>query len=314
MVTNAEPAAAAHSRVQRYRQAEQAMWKHYGMEPTERFVDVDSPRVRLRVVEVGSGDPVVFVGGTGGTGPYWAPLIRELPDFRCLLLDRPGWGLSSAIDYSKYEYRAVVADLLRATFDALGIKRAHVVGASIGGTWVFGLALRQPARVGRIVQLGGGPIPAESQPPTFVKLLASPVGALIVRMPQKPQQMRKMLRGLGHGPSVDKGRMDAFITWRVALMRDTDSLSSERDLIRVFVRGKDFRPGLTFDDRELEAIKHPSLVVLGTSDPNGTVDTWRRVVAKLPRGELHPIEGAGHLSWFDNPSQVGEAVGRFLAA
>jgi pimeloyl-ACP methyl ester carboxylesterase len=172
----------------------------------------------------------------------------------------------------------------------------------------------QRSAKGRIVQLGGGPMPAESQPPTFIKLLASPVGALMVRIPPKPQQMRKMLRGLGHGPSADAGRMDAFITWRVALMRDTDSLSSERDLIRVFVRGEDFRPALTFDDRELEAIKHPTLVVLGTSDPGGTVDTWRRVVATLPRGELHVVDGAGHLSWFDNPNQVGAAVRRFLAA
>ena len=41
-----------------------------------------------------------FLPGTGGTGPYWAPLIRELPGFRGLLVDRPGWGLSSPVDYA----------------------------------------------------------------------------------------------------------------------------------------------------------------------------------------------------------------------
>jgi pimeloyl-ACP methyl ester carboxylesterase len=54
--------------------------------------------------------------------------------------------------------------------------------------------------------------------------------------------------------------------------------------------------------------------VLGTTDPGGTVDVWERVVGILPRGELHLVEGAGHLSWFDNPGQVGGRVQQFLSA
>jgi hypothetical protein len=68
MARHADPVADVDSRLQRYRHAEAALWGHYGVEPTEQFIDLDSPRVRLRVVEVGSGDPIVFIGGTGGTG------------------------------------------------------------------------------------------------------------------------------------------------------------------------------------------------------------------------------------------------------
>ena len=32
------------------------MWSHYGLEPTERFVEIESPAVRLRIQEVGSGE------------------------------------------------------------------------------------------------------------------------------------------------------------------------------------------------------------------------------------------------------------------
>jgi pimeloyl-ACP methyl ester carboxylesterase len=114
MARQADPVADVDPRLQRYRQAEAALWEQYGVEPTEQFIDLDSPRVRLRVVEVGSGDPIVFIGGTGGTGPYWAPLVRELAGFRCVMVDRPGWGLSSSMDYSQGEYKTVVADVLRA--------------------------------------------------------------------------------------------------------------------------------------------------------------------------------------------------------
>jgi hypothetical protein len=65
----------------RYRQAEQALWEHYGLQARERFIELDSPAVRLRILEVGSGDPLLFVHGTVGPGA-WPALIRELPGFR----------------------------------------------------------------------------------------------------------------------------------------------------------------------------------------------------------------------------------------
>jgi pimeloyl-ACP methyl ester carboxylesterase len=63
------------------------------MRPAERFVELKSPEVRLRVLEVGVGEPILFVHG--GIGPdAWARLVRELRGFRCLVLDRPGSGLT----------------------------------------------------------------------------------------------------------------------------------------------------------------------------------------------------------------------------
>lgn len=314
MDMEADAATAAAARTERYRQAERALWGHYGLEPTERFIDLDSPRVRLRVVEVGSGEPVLFVPGTAGTGPYWGLLVRELRGFRCLMLDRPGWGLSSPADYSKYEYKTVVADVLRGTLDALGLERAHVAGASIGGVWPLRLAAAHPSRVGRIVLLGGGPLVPEILPPAFVRLLASPVGAIIVRLPQKSGMTRSMLRQAGHGVSLDAGRIpDVFVDWRVALGRDTDSMRNERDMVRTLVSGRTFRPALTFEDAELAAIGQPTLMVYGTADPVGTVEIWRRAMGVLPRGELQLVDGAGHLPWLDEPIQVAGRVSDFLS-
>ena len=314
MARQADPLVDAQPHFQRYRRAEEALWEHYGLEPTEQFIDLHSPRVRLRLLEVGSGDPIVFVGGTGGTGPYWAPLVRELAGFRCIMVDRPGWGLSSSIDYSIGEYKTVVADMLRGTLDALGIEQSHVAGASIGDNWALGLAARHPSRVDRAVLTpGGGPVAADSHPPTFIRLLASPLGALIVRIPQTSQRAHKILRGLGHGASLDAGRMDAFITWRVAFERG-HQLDATRARHGPCARPwPQFRTGTDIDDHELEAIEQPTLAVLGTADPTGTVDTWKRVVSTLPRGELHLIDGAGHLSWFDDGKEVGGLVRGFLS-
>jgi pimeloyl-ACP methyl ester carboxylesterase len=312
-VHQARGSQSADPRTQRYRQAERALWEHWGLEPSERFIDLDSPRARLRVLEVGSGDPVLFVHGTGGSGPYWAPLVRELDGFRCLMIDRPGWGLSSPIDFSKSEYGRLIADVLNGALDALGVDRAHVIGASIGDVWALRLAQRHPSRVGRIVLLGGGPLLPDVPVPRIIRLIASPIGAIMVRLPDKPGRVRSIMRQIGHGASLDAGRIpDEYIEWRATLSNETDSMRNERAMIRAIVCRRGFRPGLTFDDAELAAIRQPTLLVYGTMDPNGPLDLWRRCAGLLPEGELHTLNDGGHLPWLDDPSQVARKISHLL--
>jgi pimeloyl-ACP methyl ester carboxylesterase len=297
--------------VERYREAERELWNHYGLEPTERFVEIESPAVRLRLLEVGSGEPVLFVHGT--IGPAWPPLVRELSGFRSLILDRPGWGLSSPLDFSRYEYEAVVGDLLRGVLDALGIERANVVGGSIGNVWALRLAERYPSRVAGAVLLGSGPLLPDIAVPAPIQALASPAGEEMVRFPTSPERVREMLRGGGHGASLDAGTIPVeLIEWRSALGTYTDSMVHERSMVQAIVDRTGYRPGLTFEDSELAAIERPILLVYGTADPLGSAETWRRFTDLLPNGELRLLDGFGHQPWLDDPSGVAGHVGRFL--
>ncbi len=314
MTSVATPTTSTSIREERYRDAELNLWHKYGLEPTERFLDLDFSAARLRVLEVGSGEPVLFVHGTVGPGG-WPSFISELPGFRSIVLDRPGWGSSTAIDYSGRDYGALVADLLRGVLDALKVERAHVVGGSIGNVWALRLAERYPSRVGHVVLMGGGPIVDEAGVPGIIRLLASPVGALMVRLPDKPDRVRSILRQMGHGPSLDSGQIpDELIDWRVAAGRDSDSMRHEREMVTAIVKGKAYQPGLTFAETELAAVRTPTLQVFGTADPVGSADIWERVADLLPRGRLHLVEGAGHMPWFDGPSGVAREVSGFLEA
>ena len=84
-------------------------------------------------------------------------------------------------------------------------------------------------------------------------------------------------------------------------------------MVCAIVKGSSYRPGLTFDDAELAASRHPMLHVYGTADTTvGSAEIWSRVADALPRGELRLVEGAGHMPWFDDSTRVAGEVRDFL--
>lgn len=288
-----------------FRRAERAVWDHYDLQPEERLVSLENGRV-VRMHDIGDGEPVLFVHGTGGSGVYFAPLVKELmPTFRCILMDRPGWTLSSPLDYSGGDFGTIIARLQERFLTSLGIDRAHVIGGSIGNLFALRLALNKPDRVCNIVLNGGMPA-AGLTPPAFLRLLRTPVGQIIVRVPQKPPMIRKQLAGLGHGKSLEEGIIPAeYINVKAAESRYTSALRHERHLVRNAITGKGFQPGITLSDNELAAIQAPTLMIYGNDDPLGSQELWRDFMARLPNGSLTITPDSGHLPWYDRPQNVG---------
>ena len=301
------------SAIERYLDAEARLWQYYGLAPRTRFVEIGWPRARLRVLEVGSGPPVLFIHGTIGPGS-WPSLIAGMPEFRSLVLIVRGGDSAVRSSIRAAATRAHVADQMAGLLDGLDIDRVDVVGGSIGDVWALSLAEHHPDRVGRVVLLGGTLLVADVPVPDFIRLIRSPIGALIVRLPMSSDRLRSILRQNGHGPSLDAGRIPKeFINWRLALANDTVSMRHERDMIRSILGRSSWQPGFAFDDRDLGRITHPTLMVYGTADPTGSPDLWRRVIGALPRGRLEVMDGAGHQPWFDDVQQVATWVNGFLA-
>jgi pimeloyl-ACP methyl ester carboxylesterase len=311
MTTRTTTATPAGAGADRYRQTEAALWRHHGIDPRERFVQLRAPDCRLRVLDVGAGEPLLFVHGTIGPGG-WPSLVQTLPGYRCLLLDRPGWGGSDPVDFGRQPYATAVADIVRGLLDTLDVDSATLVGGSIGNVWAVRAAERHPERVRRVVMFGGSPLVPQVGVPGFVRLIASPVGALMVRLPMSPERVRGILTDSGHGPAVADGRLpEQFVQWRASASQ-TGAMRHERDMVRAIVRGSSYRPGLTFTDAELSAIRTPALCVFGTADPTGSVDIWQHVMDTMPDGRLEVVAGAGHLPWFDDIEHVTTALRNFL--
>src|SRR5665213_2519097 len=80
----------------------------------------------------GSGPVVVFLHGIGGNRTNWTDQLRSLGDhYTCIAWDAMGYGDSSdPEDGSRFEH---FADELVVVLDDLSVKRAHLVGLSMGG-------------------------------------------------------------------------------------------------------------------------------------------------------------------------------------
>jgi 3-oxoadipate enol-lactonase len=94
------------------------------------------------------GDWLVFVhGGDGNRLCWWRQVAAFKDRFRCLTYDAPGFGLSPAGSGLKQ----APADDLLSLMDEAGIERAVLIGHSMGGLAVSGVAQRRPERVRALV-------------------------------------------------------------------------------------------------------------------------------------------------------------------
>lgn len=318
MSARAAPMDRAATRRERFRAAEHALWQRYGPAPMERVLELREPAIRLRVQEIGSGPPILFVHGSGppGAGSVWAPLVHELAGFRCVMPDLPGAGLSEALRDVGPDYPFRLADLLDGLLDRLDVERAAVIGWSIGGVWSLRLAQRHPGRVSHVAVMGFSPIWRAVRPPLTIRVQSTPIGWLMARLPAGDRMVRSMLRSVvGHGASLDAGRIpDEMIDWIVALMRDTDSLRDGARWMPHLIGPRGARDGFGFAAEEIAALPQPLLYVHGTDDWDGTRDIVERVVHAARDGRELEVERGGHVPWLDEAAGVAESVRRFLAA
>jgi pimeloyl-ACP methyl ester carboxylesterase len=304
--------------VQRFRETEQRLWESVGVAPTERCVHLDRADCAVRVQEVGAGPPVVFVHGASNGGSSWASLAARLDGFRCVLLDRPGCGLSDPFPTRPDGLEGIEAradSLIVDVLDALGLAQAHVVATSYGGYFAFRGAAAHPDRLGRIVEFGwtvGAPM---AKVPLVMRISsARALGWMMARVPPTEHAVRMLLRQIGLGAALDSGRFDQLsLDWFVSLLRDTHTMRNEFAASPKLISPiGGMNEEVVLSARLLADIRSPVHFLWGEDDPNGGADIARAFVDLLPNAELELISGAGHAPWIDDPDRAAVATRKFF--
>ena len=102
--------------------------------------------VRIYFEEWGEGEPLLLIMGLGYTLDMWHRLRGPLAEnHRVVAFDNRGVGKSD-VPEPPYTVAEMATDAI-AVLDAVGIRKAHVLGASLGGVIAQEVALSYPDRV-----------------------------------------------------------------------------------------------------------------------------------------------------------------------
>jgi len=178
--------------------------------------------------------------------------------------------------------------------DALGIRAAHVVGASMGGYIAQLVAITHPERVLSLTSIMSGPSSAEGVPP-------KPEGAAVLMITPPATREERIKLGmsirralLGPGDPFDETYERARATR--AVDRAYYAIGTGRQLVAILAA----EPRL----ERLSKLKVPTLVIHGKDDVLVPVENGRIVAAAVPGARLIEFDGMGH----DLPRRVWPEV------
>ncbi|HUI25709.1 MAG TPA: alpha/beta hydrolase [Candidatus Kryptonia bacterium] len=274
--------------------------------PTAKVGDID-----VYYEEHGSGDPLLLIMGLAADSMAW---LFQLPEFskhyRTIVFDNRGVGRSSkpAGPYSIHQMADDAAGLLT----ALGIKRTHVVGVSMGGMIAQELALRHPEQVRSLVLGCTYPEPdadIERQREFSVSALGGHIaasGAIQIDLKSvDPMQFFQTLLPAVFNPEFMEKELPKLIELFGGALQYGFSLEAILGQVAAVMSHK-------ATDR-LHQIGVPTLVITGDADrlvPPANSD----ILAKhIPNAKLVKVPGGSHGFNFETPEIFNREVLAFLA-
>ena len=243
-----------------------------------------STGVTLDYAESGNshGPAVVFVHGYLDSRRIWDPALPHLPrNHRLIFVSQRGFGDADK-PQSGFTQTDYVKDL-EAFLAAIGIRRATIVGHSMGGLIAHYFAVRNPAKVSKLVLLGTAPTAANSAivggtVMDEINALTDPIDPAFVRMSQG-EQMRSPVPEAVFEAIVAETLKAPARSWQGAMA----GMLSENHAAR------------------LAEIKCPTLILYGDGDMYFTMDDQQELQRLMPQARL---EG---LSWRRSWPAMGKA-------
>jgi len=262
---------------------------------------------RIAYLDIGGGPPVVLVHGFGGSMWQWEYQQDALAaHHRVITLDLPGSGLSDKPDLA-YTPDEMVA-LFTGFMDALGLQKAALVGNSMGGGLVIGMALAHPDRVDRIVLIDG--LPKDVRKKLTGKLMQR---AVDTSAPVWLIRFGNWLAGRWVTEDAlkevvhDHNRLTPAVIERSYRNRKRPNISAPlmataRNL-PLWERGFAQRIG---------EIRQPTLILWGQQDEVFPTEVGRELQATIKGASFILIPQAGHIPQWEQPELVNRQLLQFL--
>ena len=247
---------------------------------------------------IGQGEPLVMIRGVGSNVDHWYDQVPALSQkFRLLVFDNRGIARSSDPG-GPFSIGDMAADTI-ALMDAVGIKKAHVLGYSMGGMVAQEMALNHPQKIAGLI------------------LVATDCGISqrIKAQPEASKLFSEMIR-LG----TDEAKLAAAHCLFAKQTFDDNPQVIQRyaDVSQRFpasqkMLARQWAAVAQHDacDR-LAHIVSPTLASTGSEDVLIPPQNAALLAQKIPDAQMVSIDGGGHLFIIEQSQQFNTAVINFL--
>jgi 3-oxoadipate enol-lactonase len=209
--------------------------------------------------------------------------------FRVLRYDTRGHGGSSAPD-QPYDFPLLAADVI-GLMDALNVRKAHLVGISMGGMIAQHVALTAPERIGRLVLVST----TSGYPPEARAMWGDRIATV------RAQGMEPLVT-----PTLERWFTPVWRQAHPAVMTRIGGLIRATPAAGYIGSGQAIA---TLDTTSrLSELRCPTLVIAGADDAGTPPAMGRKIAEQIPGARFESIDSASHLC---NVEQA-EAFNRLL--
>lgn len=228
-------------------------------------------------------------------------VVVALPGMLCTerLWAQPGFDLGPDVQLCPVPLRGSTIDEIVSGVLELPYPEMSLVGLSLGGIVALSVAAAAPERIRRLAVLSATARPPRAEQHVswdrMAALTADGAFATIT-----PELLMPVLVNPAH-------QGDPVL--RTAVVAMAEGVGPQRFLEQLAAQHSraDLRPALA-------GIRCPVLVCAGADDALAPVEAHQEIADGVPRGELHVIADAGHLSPLEQPAEVSRLLRAWFAA
>ncbi|HEX5609058.1 MAG TPA: alpha/beta fold hydrolase [Solirubrobacterales bacterium] len=263
------------------------------------------PGAEIDYVDLGEGEPLVFIHGISGSWQNW---LENLPHFaarhRCLAIDLPGFGASPMPSWpiDMPAYGRLVHDFC----EKLGLERATLIGNSMGGFVAVEAATTFPDHFSRLVLVAAAGIINTWNP----QLRAT---ATAWAWKEFGPHFGRRGREIVSRPRLREMVFRPFVRYPARLREDLLLEQIVNGMRRAEGFGEALQALIAHDIRDrLAAIEIPTLIVWGLSDrviPVAAATSYHR---RIPGSQLEIFERTGHVPQLERPLRFNALLDEFL--
>jgi 2-hydroxy-6-oxonona-2,4-dienedioate hydrolase len=272
----------------------------------EKYYEVGG--IRTRVLEAGTGFPLILLHGTGGHAETYVRNIGPLSrHFRVIAMDMVGHGYS---DWHDGEYTMdTFADHVHGLIDAIGADQVFLSGESLGGGVACWTALKYPDRI-RALSLNTG-ILARPDEKGLADLADIEERTKRLGENLNAESIRRRLEWLVYDPAT---MTDEMVQVRLKVYSQPGMAETMIKVMRTVLQMNRAAFGdVDYYDHTLAQLKCPVLVVWTDHNPGKSYEAIKPAIDAIPQKEFHLLTGAGHWPQWEKPDEVNRYMIDFLS-